>query len=529
MPLAMPNHRLTPSDWYRTMETISDNTFIDLVATRAGSLFPLCRYLSQDASSTTILTRPLLGDLLSQSTQLEELLDAYGAQNNQQWYRFRAITAAIKLFANVSYLLLHIKHVLPSYNLLNIDHDFVSATNRTLAFTSDVLSAAASALWDQGSRLGLPLSPDELRHSDYSEELPPGQLPHDRATRQTESASSTVTQMATAFLNLAAQSDALHTAARTSPEEYAACFPDPISEERLRYLQDRFHSLQALYDTHVSDTEVESVDLELRVLRGHISVIFHLIQTATEFAHYYERHVNIKTLGAGWDGPAVVKPEVLLTALMEYSIFYAGEYLVCGRQLCRDLLKRYAELGRIELPIPPCRGFHVRPSTLVAKIVLHYGSEVRMELGGDIYDASSPLELFRANEKINAQKRRRLAAQISPLLSRQTDLDELDITTAVLGTVFKLAERQQLIIYEQPLKLSDNIEEKTGGLLELVSREIAQLQATDQIDINIHLTITFFGDKRVLEDIELLAKAGYGEDRFGNNIALPKGLAYLRR
>ncbi len=512
-----------------TMGTISNKTFKDLVTARAWSLMQLSRYLSQDAASTTILTRPLLGDLLSQSTQLEELLDAYGAQNNQQWFRLRAITAAIKLFANVSYLLLHIKHVLPSYRLLKIEQDFVAATNRTLAFTSDVLSSAAAGLWDQGSKLGLPLSPDERRQSDYTEKLPAGELSRDRATRKTASTSSTVTQMATAFLNLAAQSDPLHTAARTSPEEYAACFPDPISEERLRYLQNRFHSLQALYDTHVSNTEIESVDLELPVLRGHISVIFHLIQTATEFAHYYERHINIATLGAGWEGPAVVKPEVLLTALMEYSIFYAGEYLACGQQLCRELLRRYAEVGRIELPIPPCRGFHVRPATLVAKIVLHYGSEVRMELGGDTFDASSPLELFRVNEKINAQKRRWLAAQISPLLSQQIDMDELDIKTAVMGTVFKLAEQQKLIIYEQPLKLSEKLEENPGGLLELVSREISQLQATEQIDINIELMTTFIGDKRVLADIGLLAKFGYGEDRFGNNVALPKGLAYLRR
>jgi hypothetical protein len=43
------------------------------------------------------------------------------------------------------------------------------------------------------------------------------------------------------------------------------------------------------------------------------------------------------------------------------------------------------------------------------------------------------------------------------------------------------------------------------------------------------LNITFVGDKRVLADIEILAHHGYGEDSFGNNIPLPKALAYLRR
>ena len=43
------------------------------------------------------------------------------------------------------------------------------------------------------------------------------------------------------------------------------------------------------------------------------------------------------------------------------------------------------------------------------------------------------------------------------------------------------------------------------------------------------MTAQFVGDKRVLADIRLLAECGYGEDKFGNNIALPEKLAYLRR
>jgi hypothetical protein len=34
---------------------------------------------------------------------------------------------------------------------------------------------------------------------------------------------------------------------------------------------------------------------------------------------------------------------------------------------------------------------------------------------------------------------------------------------------------------------------------------------------------------RVLEDIRTLAENGYGEDKFGNNIVLPKNLSYLKR
>ena len=50
-----------------------------------------------------------------------------------------------------------------------------------------------------------------------------------------------------------------------------------------------------------------------------------------------------------------------------------------------------------------------------------------------------------------------------------------------------------------------------------------------KIDIVTNMKVTFIGDKRVLEDIRLLAEAGYGEDSFGNNIPLPEQLKYLRQ
>ena len=104
--------------------TIGDEDFRRLVGERAQRLLSLANYLSGRKSSDKILTRPLLGQLLSQSIQLEELLDAYDARNNCRWCLFRSLTAAIKLFTDVSYELLHIQHSLPAYRLLAIEADF---------------------------------------------------------------------------------------------------------------------------------------------------------------------------------------------------------------------------------------------------------------------------------------------------------------------------------------------------------------------------------------------------------------------
>ena len=97
--------------------------------------------------------------------------------------------------------------------------------------------------------------------------------------------------------------------------------------------------------------------------------------------------------------------------------------------------------------------------------------------------------------------------------------------------ILALTERSKLILYEQPLQLPDEHEQKQreGTLLEQVIDEIARLQATGKIDTDIDLNVMFVGDKRILADIKLLAESGYGEDNFGNNIALPQELTYLRR
>ncbi len=510
--------------------TISESEFAELIATRAQKLFKINHYLLVHCPNSSMLTRPLAADLFSQAAQMEELLDAYGARKNRQWSRLRSLIATLKLFADVGYKLLHIKYSLPHYRLLPIERDFAAATTESLERTHEVVLRAARWIFTQASRLNLALPTDESLHRefDYAEPLPPGVLINDRDTRRVKSAPETVKQLTTAYLNLAAESELLNIVERVEPWEYANCFPDPISEDQVRYLKFRFHSLQSLYDTHVSETEIEFLDADLPILRGHISVVYHLLEIATLLVHHYERHLNARTGDSALRRKPVIAPDALLNMLMSYSIAYAGIFLSHGRRFCHTLLKRYAEIGRIEAPVPSYRGFHVRPATLIAKIVQHYGSEVIMQMGGQSYDASSPMDIFRANEKINAQKRRWLVSEIGGFALPTGKLDDGQIRGVVVDVVFKLAEQGKLIIYQQPLQLSEEFSQD-GILLENVTAELARLQATGQIDIKTDLNITFTGDKRVLSDLKLLAKSGYGEDCFGNNITLPRELAYLRR
>ena len=510
--------------------TISYDDFNDLIAGRTERYFKAVGYLAVHSDGKQFLTRPLLGELLSQATQIEELLDSYGARNNCRWARFRSLTAAIKLFSNVSYELLHIQHSIPAYRLLEVKQNFSEDTDKAIDFTRSTLLKAAKQLVAETEKLHLPIEKVSDKDSFFAEKLPNGRLPHDLARRKIEAVSKTVSLLATAFLNLAAESRKVlpHRKPKTETSLYE--LSGLISEEKVRSLELRFHNLQSLYDTYVSTTETEVFDNDLPVLRGHISVVLHLLRTARDFAHYFERHAGPTTQQYNQTRKRLVEPEALLETLIDYSISYVSQFLTCAEKLCQEMLKRYTEIGTIEVLVPPYRGFHVRPSTLISKLVLHYGSEVKMKLGEDAYDAGSPLELFRANEKINAHKRRSLAQEIiclDMISSKQSNTE--DICSVIHDVIIELAHSGKVIIYEQPLKIENIQHQPDAKLMEQVADEIAKLLVTGKIDIATDIRAVFTGDKRVLEDIKLLAENGYGEDSFGNNITLPERLTYLRQ
>lgn len=508
---------------------VPEHEFRKLVERRARKMLGLLHYFATCDRPREAMTRPFLGDLLAQATQVEEILDSYDAGKNCRWCRIRALTASVKAHADLSYELLHIRHRAPSYRLLPGERDFASATDQTLDFTCRILRETAGEMIERAQALHIATPPSDDIGDLYLEPLLPGHLPHDCGARRVETVAETVALLATSFLNLASASEDIRAASRAKPNDYPLYLVSSLREERLRTLEFHFHNLQSQYDTHVSGTEVERQDLDLPVLRGHASVVFHLLKTATLFAHYYERHVNKELCARHVTNPLPVERDELLSALMGYSITFIDQYIGSAVSLCQEMLQRYAEVGQIEVAIPRYRGFHVRPSTLVAKLVLHYGSKVQMHLADDVYDAAAPLDLFRANEKINAQKRRWLAQEIVRLDLVPENLESTDLISVVRSIALDLAAKGKLILYEQPLQLPDRLCPTEGTLIEKVTNETGRLLAMGKIDIGTDITAHFVGDKRVLADIKLLAECGYGEDRFGNNVALPDKLGYLRR
>ena len=489
-----------------------EEDFKKMIALHGEKLFNLSAFAADPVNRAYVLSRKFLGRLYLESSWMEETLDSYGSRHNNSWAKFRATVAAAKLFSSVCYDVLHLEQAAPHYNLLSIQGDFVKEIAAVLDELRKSLTGITGELLLNAESNGIDYQRSFPGREEFTEIELEGKLQSDEAVRRIEKTDQTLVYLATSFLNLGEDVDVI-----------ADCVPDQISEEQLRLVTSRFHNLQSSYDTYLAKSDIEDRNPQIISLRGHVSIIYHLLKSATMLSHYYERHLREKHFQ-----PLPVDRH--LSIMFDFFIRFAAMYFAAAKNLCRIIISDYSEEARLSVRIPPYRGFHVRPSTLVAKIVLHYGGRVTMELAGHEYDAGSPLELFRVNETINAEKRRHINSLVcrEALLGGLNALDRNEWPERIQLAILKLMDRGEIILYDQNLSLEGTAPDGEETPEEFFREIIALFLASGKIDINQDIDVIFQGDMRVLQDLKILAECGYGEDKFGNNILLPPQLSYLR-
>ena len=520
------------SDEKRPPEGIQYSCQVAQLEKRSRNLYELCSFAMQKRGNEIFPCRNYLRDVYIEATGMEEFIDGCGAQKNELWYPFREAVAAVKMFSHLYYDLLHIEEATPYYSLLSIDGDFEGEIRENLCIIKETIYSSAETLIERAKACGLYKIEPDVSYDPCMEEEPSIRFPADRKTRHVEKPGKTVVYLATKVLNLAEEDDVREVLRIRNDDEYESHIPFRVNEEILRIVEARFHNLQSHYDTNIFESDIEYQDSNLKVLRGHISIIYHLLEIATHLAHYYERHMSGSRRMSDFEELRTpLEREVLLRILFEFVLNYSTRYLDASGQLCREMIWSYAEQGTIEVPIPNYRGFHVRPSTLIAKIVAHYGSKVRMVLDEQEYDAGFSLDLFRANEAINAYKRRYIAGVIEKLDAREKlkKMKKNSLRKGLQMLFLELMNKNEIIVYDTNIQFDEISPIKDESLGELACRFIKHYMSISKLDVHSDLTVTFMGDNRVLLDLKSLAENGYGEDKYGNNIVLPKDLVYLRR
>ncbi len=492
-------------------------------------LISYANYALSAKNKENIINTHFLGKSHSVASRLEEVLDHYNAINKMEWRSLRENVAAIKLFTDTAYITLHLKSSAPQYKLLSGIDIFLKDTDNVLDIFYTALQFSFDELVINGTKLGLKNCNEIDRKFSFSVHFPEGILETDIKKRHIDTPEKVIVNVATSYLNLSSDSIVIEKIANTGNKKYEDLIPEVISENIIRTLETKYHNLQSLYDTYILNTDIEDLDSDLKLIRGHASIVYHLLEASTNLIHYFERHMmDLKGLSYNYDKSPLSRKDIL-GILVDYFLNYANQFLTAGVTLCREVIKKYAEKSSIIVKVPGYRGFHVRPSTLVSKIVHHYGSDVHLLIDNEKYDASLPMNLFCVNEKIYAEKRRNLARVISELKSVKNPVYKKNFEKGLINIFHELLELNKIINYSPEFSLPDlqSVDDETLG--EFANRAIASLLAQGKIDLKTDFTVTFEGDKRVLADLEILANCGYGEDSYGNNIVLPEELSYIRR
>ncbi len=491
--------------------------FDRIISEHCIRLYSLSVFTIDDCNKGIVLNRRFLGKLNLEATWMEETLDAAGARKNERWFPFREGVSAIKLFSSVAYDVLHVKNSFPYYNLIKRENNFEDDVEIVLDELYAGLKKATDYVIKRAKNCGLHRDGMLIDGSEFSDIVVSAVLDEDRKLRHIENPGKSLIYLSTEFMNLKSEITIFNKLTTLEKDEYKNYIPDCVSEETLRLVLVRFHNLQSLYDTYLSESDIESVDKRLKILRGHISFIYHMLKSATDFSHYYERHILPRKTSIFFKSLLPVKEDRFLEITIGFFMNYFLEYFNGATELCKDVINSYAEIGEMDVPIPAYRGFHVRPSTLVSKIINYYGGQVKMVMNGVEYNPSTPLELFRVNEEINAIKRVKLFEMV-----HKDKLDQME-----LCELLKVLEKKdEVVIYNSDPEYRAISAGETHQ--EYLKGAFAYLLASGKIDIKMNITVKFIGDKRSLDDIKLLSESGYGEDKFGNNISLPKKLSYLK-
>ncbi|MFH1980228.1 MAG: HPr family phosphocarrier protein [Pseudomonadota bacterium] len=366
-----------------------------------------CKYIAGFNSSRYLFTKKLFSTLIGNSQVLEDFLDFHGAKNNTDWYFFRELTAAVRHLSLGGYSQTHISNRLVFYDLGDL-REFEAQGTRTLYFLRTSLMKLAPVILSEAQRLSIPITEESFSQEDFPGVTTSKMLDYDIDDLDKDVQKKNIVKIASDFLSVYAEFDELGFYEPYDVEAIRKIVPEQVSEVSIRQFEMVVHNLQSSFDTYVIHGGYRFGNRKLKQLRGHFSVVFHLLQLIGRLLHFYERHLHqtsYKSIYRQVQDRMVelVDPDMLLDRAINYGLYHVCHYLSTGRDLAQEILNENIERTRISVSIPVKLGFHSRPSLLVAKIVQHYGGSVEMLAGEDRFDASSVLDIQWAGGKIHKE------------------------------------------------------------------------------------------------------------------------------
>ncbi|MBA3009992.1 MAG: HPr family phosphocarrier protein [Proteobacteria bacterium] len=368
-------------------------------------------FISNIESDDYLFTKKLYSKLITTSHILEDFLDFHGAKKNKEWVFYRELSASVRHLSLACYSQRHLLNRFKFYRLESGHKDmFKREAMDTLRIIQDSLKLAVPVILEEARRLDITIPKTGYDLSYFPGISSSQHLDHNiddfnAKDQQKEN----LTRIASEFLEVIKDFEQFSFYERYDLKEINKLVPGKINEVIIRNYEMRIHNIQSSFDSYVVNSESSSDNIILEQLRSHFSIVFHILQVMGRLLHFYERHLYdigfkdvYKNISVALS--ELIDRDVLLDRAVNFCLFYAAKFLSSGKEVAFQIINENMETSTIHVGIPKDRGFHSRPSLLVAKIVQHYGGEVKLQVGEDFFDASSVLDIQWAGGKIKKEE-----------------------------------------------------------------------------------------------------------------------------
>jgi len=375
------------------LEIIKEDEFRDIAQKAARNMLSLSACFLDNIYK---LNKRMYGILIKESTDLEDLLDDHGARNNKTWVFFGELVASIRNFSNVAYIISHILRRVSLYHLNSqYEQVFVSDAQNILQFLNDSIIALFASFKREAEQLSLEMPSCSPTENDVEENMVVKILPHTIDEETVHEINENVIRVASEFLAASKIAEQLMFDKKVADKNIEKLIPAKINEDNLRHVEAKMHSLQSMYDTYIHKTPAEIKDDLLQSLRGYISISLHFLEIAQVLCHFVERHeTKVRSESTMKRIEKIVSRKQVLDTIINFALYYYTLFIKEGISLAESVVANYTIVDSITLNVPQGLGFHLRPSTLVAKVVNNYGLKTAMVVNNKEFDAASVIDLM---------------------------------------------------------------------------------------------------------------------------------------
>ncbi|PIE71611.1 MAG: phosphotransferase [Deltaproteobacteria bacterium] len=386
---------------------VRDISFVRKIEIYSSGYLKCCRYVCGLSQLEHGFTKKFFSTFIATSHLVEDFLDYHGAKNNSRWFFYRELAAAVRHIGLGAYAQQHISDRFAFYGV-SAPAGFRTAGEETLTYLRNTLARLAPVILKEAEKRGIRVPDDAFGTEDFPGLVTTDRLENDIEDERMGEQRRHVVKIANDFLNIAASFESYGFYDPYDMETIRKLVPEQVNEVEVRRVEMLVHNLQSAFDTYVIHGGVQSDVSMLKQFRGYVSVILHLLQMIGRLLHFYERHLHQVSLKAAYRDVQealvdLIEPDILLEQTVNYALRHVWLFMDAGRKLARVLLKENVERSFIRTGIPMKRGFHSRPSLLVAKIVQYFGGQVELCVGEDRFDAGSVLDIQWAGGKIQKE------------------------------------------------------------------------------------------------------------------------------